>query len=1665
MTSRACLSLLTAGFILMATLAGPLAGFTAARPAMGDSMAPGSGMQPLGAAKVDRLLGGLTDLAPERKIEPALQALAAERQPKEAVFVVIQSTAPLDLGRFSRAVHQFTWPAGEHVAVARVRLGDLERIAALSGAYAVSLGEPELAPPAVPAVGNGPMGPASDIPAGDVHQVAVGGESSPDRPASSALDEPTPIDPVILGARLRAAPAWSALAEDVRPVSTGARKVTPGRNSPAPGGSNALEPARVRDSDPRPDDWFEIGRGHAVEEAWAMGYRGEGVTVAVLDYAVDFAHPDLQGTWYVLPDSHPYAGWPEVFDPYVGLRMAQFKASGQPAAANPARLGQIGMIELYQTSKVAGFPLASTAAVTACFQALVVRTGASAATLAEPSCDFVVPATSKSGEVRFGHHPDLYLANANARPEQGITREYAGVLLVDEATAGTYDTVYVDLDGDHDFSDEKPVTQEDPLSWRDISNPPDGIADVSGGLLYFISDGQRPFPASWLWGLDQDIPPAGRFIGLHYASSSHGTMCASNIVSQGRLGVPPDRSLRFRDLPGGQPEAINYGLAPKAQFVSVGSVYATSALYGPSWRFVVLGTDPERPEDDVQIASNSYGFSAVDNDGWDADARLIDYYVRHFNPSTSFVIAAGNGGPGYGTVTTPNPTVGIKVAASTQMGSTGTDSITDTNQITFGDIIPWSNRGPGAVGSVGIHIAADGAYAAGAVPLNIVADGLLSNGTWGGTSRATPVVAGGLALVYQAFREKHGRWPTWEEARAILMAGARYAAYDPLVMGAGILDVTDAVKMAAGKHGVYALPADWAAGSYRGTRYPAFAKLVAPGEVATTTITLHNPSPQPIDLALSAQTLRRIGSHEAVLRTDATQASGQGRTPDYLMPIDRSWLPGETELMVVRGRVPFEQFDINGDNTPENTIALAVLQHTDVNGDGKLWDDRNGNGVVNHRQLWNAYVDLSWPGGQRRLDAVEGSITQPLTQAGISGALAYFGRGCPGDAMVQPVAGKIALVARGTCTFNEKITSARNAGAIAVLVYTDYRPKTSMGGTAPAATLPGVMIDQQPGLELRELLLAGTEVTAAMFPQAIPLVGLDGNSPVVYPDTELQQYEYMRLSINDNASDYWEVSVHHPLQRWADGLYLAAWHSSRAITETELSLQFDFYAYQPWPAVSLSASQITVPPGDTRTVIATLRADVDAPPGLMQGAIFVDEIPRAPMVYLPLVARGSVLGAETQSSVGTIGTRCDGFRSADNALAAIEAGLEPAGYKPAHKRTVIPVIANMAVSYAWQGAVSLGGAAGHDPDAPYSNGAVRGGFRWDWRAESGDWRFFFVDAVEPPAGTQWVIKTTWQESGERQADIDTRIYGPTSDRYTNPQDPANEPENMSDVDWYGPYTLGLLNRSTYQVSGSTWPFITTSGRYEDWLALPARAGLHEVMLDAVRFAGRQFAMPFETQLGGIRWLPEIVELVGDSCGQLAVTSQVSLPDLRVSGFGMSLPTVLVAVPVRQDVAGNIPSTAFRHELEVPENAGRLAVTLDGQDDDDLDLYLLFDANRDGVFSYPGEVVAQSAGEAADEYVAVAGFPRAGRYQIWVHGYRVVGEDSTFDLTIDLVAGKGLAAPEPPTEIPAGETTVLRVCADLSALIGQDGPANGILVFGPGGAPTLFQVPVSWQRSR
>ena len=115
--------------------------------------------------------------------------------------------------------------------------------------------------------------------------------------------------------------------------------------------------------------------------------------------------------------------------------------------------------------------------------------------------------------------------------------------------------------------------------------------------------------------------------------------------------------------------------------------------------------------------------------------------------------------------------------------------------------------------------------------------------------------------------------------------------------------------------------------------------------------------------------------------------------------------------------------------------------------------------------------------------SLEGAITQPLVDSGdVTGdvELAFPQRACE---PIAPVSG-IVLILRGICDFSVKITNAVNAGATGVIVFTDDRPKTIMGGASTPETLsiPGVMVDREVGLALRTEINNGATVNATLSP-------------------------------------------------------------------------------------------------------------------------------------------------------------------------------------------------------------------------------------------------------------------------------------------------------------------------------------------------------------------------------------------------------------------------------------------------------------------------------------------------------------------------------------------------------------------------------------------------------
>ena len=656
---------------------------------------------------------------------------------------------------------------------------------------------------------------------------------------------------------------------------------------------------------------------HDFTEAWADGFTGNGTTIGVLDGGTDFGHPDLLNTWQVWTDAPDpgWNGWPKAFDPFGTLLFL--------SAPDFVELG----MSWYTPTQEKACPGGNRRGAGSCRIKFDTRLG--------PSRNFGAPdatrqhtyrfpaAWSQSGTVHVGNHPDDHLL--------ALYGERPVFITVDPNEAGVYDTVYVDLDNDRRFDDEKPVTKDSPASYRDMNG--DGYTDLSGGLLYYISDGETEVPG----GIDLfggiGAPGPGELLAwtgdYDPAIGGHGTATASNIVGQGVVnGLAPT----FDDVAGGTYPGAVIGGAPDAKLAPFGDIYFSfdfSTQFG--YLLSILNG--------VDITSNSYGSSDVDNDGYDAASQEADIWHTIVGQRTTPLFSTGNGAPGFGTAAPPAPYSGISVGASTQFGGTGWDSIANASQITDDDVMVWSNRGPGATGANGVDVVADGAFSAGDVTLNAVLDGRFAWNTWGGTSRSTPVAVGATALIYEAWRDTNGPIPAGFNfiAKDILKSSAEDLGYESWIQGAGSVDAGRAVRAATGA-GASVSPSEWRPGDYRGEEWEVFTHLIAPGESDTQTFTVEGDG----DFDVSDRQMVRTNSESFGFTSVpvAQESPYNFNAPDYLFDVTSIVeANADADLMVVRMNFPYAQHDPDGDYQMNQEWRLLTYDWTDIDGDGNLWSD------------------------------------------------------------------------------------------------------------------------------------------------------------------------------------------------------------------------------------------------------------------------------------------------------------------------------------------------------------------------------------------------------------------------------------------------------------------------------------------------------------------------------------------------------------------------------------------------------------------------------------------------------------------------------------------------------------------------------------------------------
>src|SRR5262245_39926311 len=154
--------------------------------------------------------------------------------------------------------------------------------------------------------------------------------------------------------------------------------------------------------------------------------------------------------------------------------------------------------------------------------------------------------------------------------------------------------------------------------------------------------------------------------------------------------------------------------------------------------------------------------------------------------------------------------------------------------------------------------------------------------------------------------------------------------------------------------------------------------------------------------------------------------------------------------------------------TPAQRVASATACNKLV------WDGPNVVAAVPGRLGPMPLLRVNSP-GSGDYQVGQAAFGAPLTAAGITGDVVLAEDGTPPindacEALTNgpALAGKIALVDRGLCTFVIKVKACQDAGAIAVIVADNVAgcPPPDLGGSDPTITIPAVRVTQADGVTL-----------------------------------------------------------------------------------------------------------------------------------------------------------------------------------------------------------------------------------------------------------------------------------------------------------------------------------------------------------------------------------------------------------------------------------------------------------------------------------------------------------------------------------------------------------------------------------------------------------------------
>ncbi|GGU75010.1 serine protease [Streptomyces filipinensis] len=493
-------------------------------------------------------------------------------------------------------------------------------------------------------------------------------------------------------------------------------------DDPAPNGPKSGSPAAGR---PGPDrktpaanpynPSFETGAVDFVREHPKAD--GRGITIGILDSGVDLGHPALQKT---TTGERKIVDWVTSTDP-----IADGDATWRP---------------MVTTVSGPSFSYGG-------------------ATWTAPSGSYGISTFKESATTGGDEKGDL--------DRDGDTTDSWGVLY--DAAAGT---VTVDLNGNHDFTDDtpmKPYKDGYQVGYFGTDDPKTDVAERVPFVVQIRKDvPMDPYGGDWV-GKKAD------FVNIGVIESEHGTHVAGITAANGLFGGKMN------------------GAAPGAKLVSSRACTWTGGCTNVALTEGMIDLVTNRG---VDIVNMSIGGLPALNDGNNARAelytRLIDTY------GVQLVISAGNSGPGANTIGDPglaDKVISVGAAISRQTWAADYGSVVEKKY----QMMPFSSRGPREDGGFTPTLVAPGAainstqtWLPGA-PVPEAGYSLPAGYSMlQGTSMASPQATGASALLLSAARQKGIVLPPATLRTALTSTAHHIKGAQAYEEGAGLIDVVDA---------------------------------------------------------------------------------------------------------------------------------------------------------------------------------------------------------------------------------------------------------------------------------------------------------------------------------------------------------------------------------------------------------------------------------------------------------------------------------------------------------------------------------------------------------------------------------------------------------------------------------------------------------------------------------------------------------------------------------------------------------------------------------------------------------------------------------------------------------------------------------------------------------